>query len=46
MDFAGLSRAQFAVYKAGIGVALGAIVTPVIALWAMTDADRVTVATT
>ena len=34
----GLDRAQFALYKAGLGVALGALVTPVIAIWALTDA--------
>lgn len=38
VDLSGLSRVQFATYKSGIAVALGAVVTPVIALWAMTDA--------
>jgi hypothetical protein len=36
-DFAGLSTTQFVLYKAALGVALGAIVTPVIAVRAMAD---------
>ena len=37
IDFAGLSTTQFVLYKAALGVALGAIVTPVIAVRAMAD---------
>lgn len=41
----GLDRTQFALYKAALGVALGALVTPVIAIWALTDAMPVDVTT-
>ena len=37
VDFGGISRSQFVLYKAVLGVVLGALVTPVIALRAMTD---------
>jgi hypothetical protein len=37
IDFGGLSVTQFVLYKAVLGVVLGAIVTPVIALLAMAD---------
>jgi hypothetical protein len=37
IDFGGLTQGQFVLYKAALGVALGAAVTPVIALWAMAD---------
>jgi hypothetical protein len=37
IDFANLTGAQFVVYKAALGLALGALVTPVIAILAMTD---------
>jgi hypothetical protein len=36
-DFGDVSRAEFVAYKAALGVALGAIVTPIIALRAMAD---------
>jgi hypothetical protein len=36
-DFGGISTGQFVLYKAILGVALGAVVTPLIALWAMSD---------
>jgi hypothetical protein len=36
-DFGGISTGQFVLYKAILGVALGALVTPPIALWAMSD---------
>jgi hypothetical protein len=37
IDFAGLTTTQFVLYKAALGVVLGAIVTPVIAVRAMAD---------
>jgi hypothetical protein len=37
VDFGGVSRAEFVAYKAALGVALGAVVTPVIAVRAMAD---------
>ena len=36
-NFGDISRAEFVAYKAALGVALGAIVTPIIALRAMAD---------
>jgi hypothetical protein len=36
-DFGGISTGQFVLYKVILGVALGALVTPLIALWAMSD---------
>jgi hypothetical protein len=36
-DFGGISTGQFVLYKAILGVSLGALVTPLIALWAMSD---------
>ncbi len=36
-DFGGISTGDFVLYKAILGVALGAVVTPLIALWAMSD---------
>jgi hypothetical protein len=35
--FGGISTGQFVLYKVILGVALGALVTPLIALWAMSD---------
>ena len=35
--FGNISTGEFVLYKAILGVALGAVVTPVIALWAMSD---------
>lgn len=40
MNFGDVSRAEFVAYKAALGVALGAVVTPVIALRAMADRPR------
>lgn len=37
IDFGGLSVAQFVLYKAVLGIVLGAIVTPVVAVLAMAD---------
>ncbi len=37
IDFGGITQGQFVLYKAALGVALGAVVTPLIALWAMAD---------
>ena len=34
----GMSTSAFVLYKAVLSVALGAVVTPLIALWAMADA--------
>jgi len=36
-DFGDISSGDFVLYKAILGVALGAVVTPLIALWAMSD---------
>lgn len=36
-DFGGISTGEFVLYKAILGIALGAVVTPLIALWAMSD---------
>ncbi len=44
IDFAGLSAAQFVLYKAVLGIVLGAIVTPVIAVLAMADSSGPSVA--
>ena len=40
----GLQPAQFALYKALLGLILGALVTPVIAMWALTDSIPVAAA--
>jgi len=40
IDFSGLTRGEFALYKAVLGVVLGAIVTPVIAVCGMADAPQ------
>jgi len=40
IDFSGLTRGEFALYKAVLGVVLGAIVTPVIAVCGMADAPE------
>ena len=37
IDFSGLTTGQFVLYKAALGVALGAVVTPAIAVLAMAD---------
>jgi hypothetical protein len=39
LNFAGLSVAQFVLYKAVLGIVLGAIVTPVVAVLAMADSS-------
>jgi hypothetical protein len=45
IDFANLTGAQFVAYKAALGIALGALVTPVIAILAMTDDPATAIAT-
>jgi hypothetical protein len=37
IDFSGITTGQFVLYKAALGVVLGALVTPVIAMLAMAD---------
>lgn len=39
LDFAGVSRHTFVLYKVALGVALGLVVTPIAALMAMTTSD-------